>query len=90
MSTVKQERGVCYAHAYDGSSYAVDRTEHDRLKREWMEGRAFFEGVGLYGQPVAFKLGRIEGLSDFSPEHYAAFVRDEREAKQQEMLNGGD
>lgn len=90
MSTVRQERGVCYAHAFDGSSYAIDRAEHDRLKQEWMAGKAFFEGIGLYGQPVTFKIARIEGLSDFSPEHYAVFETDEREAKQQEMLNGGD
>ena len=88
MSTIKQERGVCFAHAFDGSSYCLDRSEYERLLQVWKAGIAFFEGRGLHGEPLHIKLARIEAISEFSPQHYASYEADQREEKQQSMLNG--
>jgi hypothetical protein len=86
--TRREEFGVCYAHAFDDGSYIMDRSHYDALKRAWMKGEAFYEGVGLYGQLVTLKLSRIEGVSDFSPEQIAAYDADQAEQSRQDMLQG--
>jgi hypothetical protein len=88
MSTVRQRDGVCRAYTKDGSSYCFKRECYEQLLRDWMSGKAFFAGVGPFGEPVTVKLATVEGVADFSPEMVAAQEEDEAEAKKQEMLNG--
>ena len=65
----QREIGVCRAFCKgEGGYYVLDKNEYDRLKADWMAGKAFFEGVGFYGQPVVFRLMAIEGITVESAE----------------------
>lgn len=86
--TRREEFGVCYAHAFDGSSYVFARACYETMLAEWMAGKAFYEGHGPFGQAINVKLSRIEGISDFSPDQIAAYDADQREQQQQDMISG--
>lgn len=88
MSTLRQREGVCRAYTRDGSSYVFARSCYDGLLRDWMAGKAFYAGIGPFGEPLTVKLATVEGVADFSPEVVALCDADEAEAKKEEMLNG--
>lgn len=90
MSTVRQRDGVCRAYTKDGSSYCFRRECYQGLLDAWMAGRAFYTGVGPFGEPVTVKLACVEGVADFSPECVAACDEDAAEEKKLGMLNGDD
>lgn len=85
--TREREDGACYAYSKgDGTSYRLKRSEHTRLKSEWMAGRAFFEGVALYGAAITLKLGDIVAIVDAPPETLAAGIADSREDAREDAL----
>lgn len=55
--------GWCGAYGYDSYIYKLHPGEHHRLLVDWMGGKAFFEGLGIYGERVALKLPRIEAVT---------------------------
>ena len=82
MSRVSED-GACYAYTKrDGTAFVLPRSEHDRLKRDWMAGKAFFEGFGFYGGAITIKLGDI----DSSPQSLAAAAQDEARKRQEEAF----
>jgi hypothetical protein len=88
MGLRQREEGACYAYSRaDGSSYSLRRSEHARLKVEWMAGRAFFTGLGFYGSELTLKLGDIVAISDVAPEHIASATEDQRANESDDALN---
>lgn len=88
MSLRQREEGACYAYSRaDGSSYSLRRSEHARLKAEWMAGRAFFTGLGFYGSEITLKLGDIVAVSDVLPEHITAANDDARSNESDDALS---
>ena len=80
----RREIGACLAFCKDNEScYVFDKAEHSRLKADWMAGKAFFDGVGFYGNPLTVKLGAIEAVTLESPE-VMALSRDDKAADKHE------
>ena len=88
--TVRQRDGICRAYTKDGSSYCFKRECYQALLDAWMAGRAFYTGVGPFGEPITVKLATVDGVGDFSPEVIALADAEEAEAKKLGMINGDD
>lgn len=84
----QRDEGACYAYSKsDGSSYSLQRSEHARLKADWMAGKAFFTGVGFYGSELTLKLGDIVAVSDVAPEHIIASLDDQRANEREDAID---
>ena len=86
--TVRQRDGDCRAFTKDSSCYSFARECYQPLLDAWMAGKAFYTGKSIYGSPMTVKLSCIEGVGCYSPDIIALADADEREEKQQALLNG--
>lgn len=65
----QREDGACFAYSKgDGSCFVLPRAEHQRLRTEWMAGKAFFDGRGFYGSAITIRLGDIAAVSESDPD----------------------
>ena len=83
----QREVGICRAFCKgEGGYYVLAKNEYERLKTDWMAGKAFFEGVGFYGQPVVFRLMAIEGITIESAEIIATQLADKDADRKEDEL----
>jgi hypothetical protein len=68
----RRELGDAVAWTKGGDAYCIPAEDYPRLKAEWMEGRAFYEGRSFQGDPLTLKLGEIVSVQLFTPEGIAA------------------
>lgn len=85
MSRVRAE-GACYAYSKTDGAFLFARVEYQRLKTDWMAGKAFFEGEGFYGAPMILKLAVIEAVVLENPESLEAGRADRREDTLEDSL----
>lgn len=76
----------------DGNAYYLDPGEFDRVRAEWMAGKAFVDTVGFYGEPFTVKLASVEGIGLLHRESWEAADLDtretEKEDKARKLLDG--
>jgi len=68
----RREIGDAVAWTKSGDAYCIPAEDYQRLKAEWMEGKAFYEGRSFQGDPLTLKLAEIVSVQLFTPEHIAA------------------
>ncbi len=47
----------------NAGSYLFRADDYAQLKADWMAGKAFFDGIGPYGERVTVKLALVEGVA---------------------------
>jgi len=70
-------------HLRSDSWYRLHPREWNRLKEEWMSGKAFFEGKTLHGADFVVKLAAVEAIQNQTPDVIRS-IRDEEAADQAE------
>lgn len=84
----QREDGACFAYSKsDGACFVLPRSEHARLKQEWMAGRAFFEWRAFYGSALTLKLGDIVAICDSSAEQLQSGRSDAAEDKREDAIS---
>ena len=87
---IRRKDGYCRVCSKDGRHYVLGRGQHEAIKAAWMAGKAFYEGLGIYGEPITIKLAQVEVIADVSADVIAASEADEREDRRDAMLRGED
>lgn len=72
----------------DGSAWLVPAESHDSVLAAWMGGKAFWTGVGVFGEALAIKLADITGVSLWSTDALAEWDADKALQKALDMLDG--
>lgn len=83
----RREVGCVYAYSKGNYCWALRHDEYDRMKKAWMDGRAFFEGIGLHGEPVIIKLSQIEGLQHMHASSFATFQEESHENEKADAIH---
>lgn len=81
-----KETGFGIIWTKENSSYRVPPEDFARLKSEWLQGKAFFEGRTFHGAELVIKLGAVESIQLTTPESYKAFEEEKAQDKAEEML----
>lgn len=90
MSTLRDEEPHVSAVCRDGSVWMLPVEAFDGFITAWMAGRAFWQGVNLWGSSVIIKLADITGVIVSTEESMAAIAADNEERKRRDVLTGGD
>jgi hypothetical protein len=84
----RRETGNGVAWTKGGSAYCFPPEDFPRLKTEWMEGRAFYEGRAFSGDPMTLKLGEIVSIQLYTPEGIAISQAEEDADKAEDLAQG--
>lgn len=74
----------------DSASWYLPVEAAESFKGAWMGGKAFWEGVSLWGDPIIIKLGDIVGFCHKTADGMAILEAEEVEERQRKMLKGED
>lgn len=86
-----RELGVCLAYPKaEGSPYHLAISEFERLREDWMAGKAFCDAEMHYGGKVALRLADIVAIARVTPDSIATQRDDERADKAEDLIDGLD
>lgn len=84
----QREDGYTVLITKDNSEYRLPLSEHDRALAAWKKGEAFLETVDFYGAQRTIKLGPIESIGAWTPEHIAALREDTAASRAEDAIRG--
>ncbi len=68
--------------------FTVRAADYERMLSEWKAGRAFFDGIDCYGDPLTVKLGDVIAIVLATPAGIERYDEDQQIEKQRELLHG--
>ena len=87
-----RDLGTCLAYPKggDGQPYHLAIGEFDRLREDWMAGKAFFDGEMHFGGRVTLKLMDVVAIAEVTPASLAEQRANQKADKEDDLLDGLD
>lgn len=87
---MQTETGYTAVVMVDGSGeYRLPLEDYTRVRQEWMQGVAFLDVTGYFGETVTIKTARVEAVTRFTAQALAARAAHDAEQRRADAIGGG-
>lgn len=74
----------------DSASWYLPVEAEESFKHAWMNGKSFWDGVSLWGDPVIIRLGDIVGFCHKTADGIALQEAEHEEERRRKVLTGDE
>lgn len=90
MTTQEQTGFAAICLVDGGGEYRLPLSDYERIKAEWMAGKAFIEFVDYFGAVGVVKCSRVDSVFRYLPDDIAARNAHADEVRAERALRGED